>query len=217
MVQDCGYETQDGSMAGNAAAGHAGMRRIVGAVATATLLVLGLQPSEAGAAMLIRVAEDAAGVTFVGSGSVNLTGLTKVDSDIGVSSIDPGNSQIVVGGAVDFYGYPSIPGQFGAIGGPVFATSSSGDAFGLTFPFIGLPAGYVSGADLAFSLFFSGQTLDSLTLVTGSYVWSWGSGADADSVTLQIGAPGATVPEPASVALLGAGLLGIAGLRRRRR
>ncbi len=57
-------------------------------------------------------------------------------------------------------------------------------------------------------------------MTPGTYAWTWGTGNDADSVTLRIG-PGRTddptaVPGPASGAILAAGLIGLLAARRRR-
>ncbi|MEZ6192941.1 MAG: PEP-CTERM sorting domain-containing protein [Phycisphaerales bacterium] len=52
-------------------------------------------------------------------------------------------------------------------------------------------------------MIFTGTDFATLGVTEGSYVWSWGSGGSADSLTLNI------VPEPASVALLVLAGLGI--------
>ena len=79
-----------------------------------------------------------------------------------------------------------------------------------------MPSGYVSGANLSETAAYNGATFASLHLTPGTYTWSWGTGANADSFTLQIG-PLAVVPEPASLALLVMGLAGLGMMRRTRR
>ena len=52
---------------------------------------------------------------------------------------------------------------------------------------------------------FAGQTFASIGLSPGTYAWTWGSGIDADSFTVEIGP---AVPEPASALSVGIGLIG---------
>ena len=67
-----------------------------------------------------------------------------------------------------------------------------------------LPQGYVSGATLSATATWDGQTLSTLGLNPGTYVYTWGSGPTADSLTVDVVSPQA-VPEPTTlwVALIG--------------
>ena len=79
------------------------------------------------------------------------------------------------------------------------------------------PAGYVPGAHLSDTDTYAGQTLGSLGLTPGTYKYTWGTGAHADFLTVEIGP--AAVPEPSTLALAGLGALSGGGdwYRRRRR
>ena len=71
---------------------------------------------------------------------------------------------------------------------------------------------YVSGAVMTSSATAFSRTFASLGITPGSYVWTWGTGATADSFTLNVGA----VPVPAAAWLFGSGLLGLVGVARRK-
>ena len=76
-----------------------------------------------------------------------------------------------------------------------------------------MPQGYVSGAALSDSMTFNNATFASLGVTPGTYVWTWGTGAN-QNFTLVIGAAG--VPDGGStVSLLGCALLGLTALRRK--
>jgi hypothetical protein len=92
----------------------------------------------------------------------------------------------------------------------VFASNTgSGDFVGMqsVFGWLLVPQGYVSGAALSDSMTFNNATFASLGLTPGTYVWTWGAGAN-QNFTLIIG--GAGVPDGGStVFLLGCALLGL--------
>jgi VPDSG-CTERM motif len=81
-----------------------------------------------------------------------------------------------------------------------------------------VPDNYVSGTALSDSATYNNVTLVTLFVTPGTYVWTWGDGAD-QRFTLQIGSVG--VPPPAvpdggsTVSLLSCALLGLAAARRK--
>jgi hypothetical protein len=78
--------------------------------------------------------------------------------------------------------------------------------------------GYVSGASLGTSTAtWTGATITSLGLAPGAYMWSWGSGATADTFTLDIAAGRIAVPELATWAMMLLGFAGLGFMQARRR
>jgi hypothetical protein len=79
-----------------------------------------------------------------------------------------------------------------------------------------VPSGYTSGSSLSDSDTFDSTTISALGLTPGTYTYTWGSGGNADSLTVDI--QGAA-PEPGTVCLLSVGVLALAlnGVRMRKR
>lgn len=109
----------------------------------------------------------------------------------------------VVGGEIDTSGYIYVSGSStgGVIQPPNFsgpsnigtagynaASAGSGDWFGIWFGISGVlvPSSYVSGQSLSGTGTYSNTSIASLGLTPGSYTWTWGSGANADSLVLTI-------------------------------
>ncbi len=131
--------------------------------------------------------EVGADVTMAGSGSLNLAALQGPVTDLSPGSfVYPSLSSFLLGtlsGVDAFFGTISFPTDFGSGSGVL--GDGSGEPFGPVQifgfgPEIWVPMGYQSGAPLNASAIFQGETLATLGINPGVYVWSWGSGEDAD-------------------------------------
>lgn len=177
----------------------------------ASLLFL---PMYSQGAIIITATETGGNVLFNGSGTLNVMGLTPDFGGPLPGGISPSDAGIVVGS-------PSLEPTNAYTGGIIFPASygvgimivSPDSGFGDKFGVVAgtrliVPENYISGSDLASSMTFVGASFVSLGLAPGSYVWTWGSGVNQDSLTLNV------VPEPGSSTFVA---LGSTVLLRRKR
>ena len=181
---------------------------------------LSVHPAQAYSVTLKEVGSN---VVANGSGPINLTGLAFFGpGSFFITTLVPSLGRISTGpppsglGSVDVYRVFSGPANFGS-GGQHNATESlsSGNFVGIqaSVDELFVPHGYISNSALSSSATWTGATFASLGVTPGTFVWTWGTGAN-QNFTLIIG--GAGVPDGGStVSLLGFGLLGLAALRRK--
>ena len=194
----------------------------------ATLAALALLLSfhtGANAAYTLNIAESGNDVVANGSGTIDTANLSLVGGGftadyIGANEPPPGFiDSFGLGGSsagstmfvyVGTFTGPAFFGVGAGIGAP---TTASGNYVAFEdLHDLKLEQTYVSGASLVTHASFHNQTFASIGLTPGDYVYTWGTGIHADSLTISIQA----APEPASMAVLGIGLAGIAVVRRRR-
>jgi hypothetical protein len=150
-------------------------------------------------------------VVMSGSGSLNLSALSGPITDFSPGPfMYPMASSFLLGslsGIDVYFGDITFPAAFGPGSGVI--GDGSGEPFGpvqFVFGFgpeIWVPAGYQSGGPLNASGIFQGETLASLGVTPGMYSWTWGSGANADDLTLHV--EQSIPPVPGPLPLLGAG------------
>ena len=195
------------------------------ALGVAMLIGGGVSAPCSWAAYTVPLVQQGANVVAAGSGSIDTQGLSFHGHSGAVAAITPSSGTILtgpIGGeapqAVDTYTGFTGPMSFGS-GPAILASSGSGNIAGLQGVDLGrvlaVPLGYVSDSPLSATATYNNATFTTLGATPGTYVWTWGSGADADSFTLQIGP--AAVPEPASLMLLAVGLAGLGMVLRTRR
>ena len=195
-------------------------------LAVAAALSLTVAGGRADASVVIDIFQSGGNVVAMGGGTIDLNGLSLFDSSAssGAPAVGPNIGLVYVGPDDDIDAYTGISGpmSFGA-GGVTLGSSGSGDTFGVNAApsivnssLLIVPTGYASGTALAGSSIYDGQTLASLGLTPGTYVYTWNSSpAQDDSLTVKIGA----IPEPSTWAmmLLGFAALGFAGFRATRK
>ena len=185
-------------------------------------LAVGLA-SEAQAAFVFTVSPVGNDVVTVGAGTINTAGLSFFfdypAADGPQAAVNPPVAGIAGGptvtSAASLYDGASGPARIGpAVSSPfgfaTNATSGTGDLVGASSgQFIFLPVGYVSGTPLANTNTYANATISSLGFTPGTYVYTFGSGLTADSLTINV------VPEPTTLAACSLGAVAL--LRRRRR
>ncbi len=114
--------------------------------------------------------------------------------------------------SVDLYSGFSIS-QANSTDVQLFASSGTGPVFYVQDSLFGVPTGYSSGDPIAASsATITGTNFTAMGLTEGdAYVYSWGSGANADNITVNI----VPIPEPAASVLFGLGCVGLLSRRRR--
>lgn len=185
-----------------------------------------LAPADASAIpYVIKLTQQGNNVVALGSGSFDLAGLTNEGPTTnGPIGMQPDIAAIGTGATpatLDAYsGTISGPASFGSGGGSL-ASSGSGDfveIFADSSPGISfwVPSGYVSENALSSSATWDNATFASLGVTPGTYIWTWGTGAD-QRFTLDV-VNATAVPEPAALGMFGFGVLlagAFVGLRRR--
>jgi len=173
--------------------------------------LLSVRPAEAGYTVTLQ--EVGPDVVATGSGAINLTGLTFDTSAFVNSEMRPSPATILTGpttsSSVDLYTEPGGPTSFGSSGFFTLASSGSGDMVGIATGeelhpvFLIVPTGYVSGTFLSDSATYSGKTFATLGVTPGTYVWTWGTGAN-QNFTLEIPpTPGPPVVSTSPATLIG--------------
>lgn len=208
------------------------LKRLVPLGLAASAAIVLLAPAAANAApYVVKLTQQGNNVVATGSGAFDLVGWTLTGQTVSVPpGLAPDTYAYVFTGpgssvSIDAYADAGMfvgPTSFGS-GIYTPATSGSGDVIeflgaytsALGGPNIWLPSGYVSGTELSSSATWDNATFASLGVTPGTFVWTWGNGAE-QSFTLDI--IGANVPEPAALGMFGFGMLMVGAfvsLRRR--
>ena len=174
--------------------------------------------ANAQAAFIVNLVEDGSGnVVGTGSGTIDTTDLTLGSTINQHATVFPSNGEIILGptGNTSCTFYSGVTGPTTQFGSGSFTNPSSGSGNLVEInggtDHLFLPLGYSSGAALSDTDTWNGASFSSLGVTPGTYVWTWGTGPDADSYTLNVGS--VSVPEPSATVLCGLAAVGM--IRRR--
>ena len=182
----------------------------------AAFCLLSAAPGRAHASFTFTLTQVGGNVVVDGSGTINTNALTIFNGGTYKAFLGPDQAGLYGGPTTvtNFALYYGASGtaNFGS-GGTTFASVGSGSFVGVDQgAYIIVPQGYVSGASLSDTDTYTGATLASLGFTPGTYTYTWGTGSDADSLTV-VG----VAPEPSTWAMLGLGALGSGAVTLRRR
>jgi hypothetical protein len=174
------------------------------------------------AAFIINFEQDGSNVVATGSGSFDIIDLTGIESqNKGAGAFGASDYLVLGSGNYNWYSNISGPSSFGTAAPASHVSSTTGDIGGIDAVVddygdldICAKRGYVSGTAFTDSATWDNTTIAKLGLTPGSYVYTWGTDPDADSLTINV--PSTAVPEPASLAAIGIPAA-MTLLRRRRR
>jgi hypothetical protein len=170
---------------------------IIAVALSSMLLMLLCRPAQATFDLMIE--QVGTSVVVTGSGSLDLTGLSFIGSSALAGEMDPSFGLIFTGSpnlfSVDLYRGFTGPNAFGD-GTRTTANSGNGQIVGINnfLSELAVPQGYLSGTPLVGTSIYDNQTLGSLGVTPGMYLWTWGSIAADDSFTLDIVAVAAPAP-----------------------
>jgi hypothetical protein len=197
------------------------MKRAILMLASVALLLGGAERARAD--LVITFQQSGPNVVANGVGSLNFNALTFQGFDTTSSYVDASAGAVLLGSSgtyADYYGSISGPTTFGPGLNFVANSSSSTAPFstgagvdGATGQLL-VPGGYSAGSPFTVSATWDNETISGLGLTPGTYTWTWGSGANTDSLEVII--PGVVTPEPSSVILLLTGLLPLASVARKK-
>jgi hypothetical protein len=146
----------------------------------------------------MRLFESGSDVILSGTGNFNTTNLTFAFPGSLNGSVRPNNANFFSGEgnitqlSSNAYGGASlsIPSNFGS-GALTQANTGNGVSVGIQTlgfsPYLILPTGYTSNSTITTQSTFTGKTLSSLGATVGTYTYSWGTGSNAGTISLQVG------------------------------
>jgi hypothetical protein len=193
-------------------------------LALSAFMLLGVTVTANANPYVLTLEQDGPNVVATGTGEIDLTGLGFYTNTVGNGVLVwPSFDYTITGsgaGIAIYYPLVSIkgPSNYGS-GDYTGASTSKGDNVGLSGQGqeLFVPIGYVSDSPLSDSATYDDATFASLGITPGTYVWTWGTGAD-QSYTIDVGSPSA-VPLPTTLALFAPGVGGLMlfGWRRKRK